>query len=114
MGDRVSISFRCGKEESVPLFSHWGGMGFVRAGIKYAKSLQGRADGKSGTGPLDRLEPRTAMVDFISKYCKGEEVSSNLYLGKDENDGDNSDNGHWCIDLETGMPLQLLDDEADG
>ena len=35
MGDRVSISFKNGSEESVALFSHWGGLDFVKTAEKY-------------------------------------------------------------------------------
>ena len=56
--------------------------------------------------PLDRLEPGTVMVDFI-RWMAGRElagaswqrITSNFYLGKDSEDGDNSDNGHVEIDL---------------
>ena len=53
--------------------------------------------------PLDRLEPGTVMVDFIREYTKDLKiVNSNYYLAKSDEEGDNSDNGHWTIDLETG------------
>ena len=56
--------------------------------------------------PLDRLEPGTVLVDFI-RWMAGHElagadrqrITSNFYLGTDESDGDNSDNGHVFIDL---------------
>lgn len=107
MGDRVSISFaltekypngKTNRSESVVLFNHWGGMGFVAEAKRYAKNLEKEMKGK-GCYPLERLEPNTVMVDFIRHYFGGSTVMSNLYLGKDELDGDNSDNGHHTIEL---------------
>ena len=72
--------------------------------LKYAKKLQERNKEKGQVSPLDRLEPNTVMVDFIRYITKNEkEIDSNLYLGKDSNDGDDSDNGNFCIDLKTGL-----------
>jgi hypothetical protein len=40
------------------------------------------------------------MVDFIREITDGmERVESDLYLGATDNDGDNSDNGHYVIKL---------------
>ena len=40
------------------------------------------------------------MVDFIRYVTKDKKrVESDLYLGKDETEGDNSDNGHHVIKL---------------
>ena len=98
MGNRVSISFRKNDEESVALFCHWGGMEFVEEAREYVLAL--KAERKGSTQPLDRLEPGTVMVDFIREITKGKDrVTSNLYLGKDERGGDNSDNGHHFIAL---------------
>ena len=102
MGDRVSISFKHGTEESPVLFNHWEGMGFVQLAKDYVIDLKKvLATRKSkGTYPLDRLEPGTVMVDFIRHITEDmDRVDSNLYLGKTEADGDNSDNGHFTIDL---------------
>lgn len=99
MGDRASIAFKNGDEVSVVLFSHWGGMGFVKQAIAYAVRLKDSR--KSNTYPLHRCEPATVMVDFIRYLTKDKElVNSDLYLGKDEYEGDNSDNGHHIIDFE--------------
>lgn len=107
MGDRVSISFVNGGEESVALFSHWDGMDFVKQAKKYARELRQRwiDHKKPSVMPLDRMEPHTVMVDFIrwlfhTGYFNTEEfIESNYYFGKDSNDGDNSDNGHHQIQL---------------
>jgi hypothetical protein len=99
MGNRVSISFVNGNEESVALFNHWDGMEFVSIARNYAKELQ-KEVGSKVLDPLDRLEPNTVMVDFIRHITQNmTRVSSNLYLGKDSNDGDDSDNGHHKINL---------------
>lgn len=105
IGDRVSISFVNGKEESVVLFSHWGGTWFVDKAAEYVKQLKDElADANQpvflASGPLGRLEPRTVMVDFIRHITTGmHRVANDLYLGKDETDGDNSNQGHWRINL---------------
>jgi len=105
MGDRVSIQFRKGKHASVTLFSHWGGQALVRRAQAYVRVLheESRRPDFFVAGPLGRLEPATVMVDFIhtitnERFGEGR-VTNDLYLGRDEYDGDNSDNGHWVIDL---------------
>ena len=99
MGDRVSISFVNGNEESVVLFNHWDGMDFVNAAKTYVKNLK-KEVGDNEVDPLDRLEPNTVMVDFIRYITRDmKRVNHNLYLGKDENHGDNGDNGHHKINL---------------
>ena len=126
MGDRVSISFKNGDEESVSLFHHWGGVEFPGMALKWAKDFKKSYGGHSGT-PITRMEPRTIMVQFIvalhnSKefqahdFKGGELVHINelltysLYFGVDSSDGDNSDNGHFTIDLDT---LEMKHQEFD-
>jgi len=99
MGNRVSVSFKNGDRESVALFHHWGGMEFVEEARGYILKLHEEVAGKQ-TEPLDRCDPQTVMVDFISRCAtKGERISRSIYLGKDDCDGDNSDNGHFALDL---------------
>ena len=102
MGDRISIQFKNGEQQSVVLFSHWGGMKFREQAESYARSLAERnlkAEDRGDT-PLQRLEPSTVIVDFIRHITKGmDAIEHDLYLGVDEHDGDNSDNGHFVIDL---------------
>jgi hypothetical protein len=101
MGDRVSISFRKGEQESVVLFSHWGGMTLVAVARGYVRELKTEAQRAGMTWPLFRLEPQTVMVDFIRMLTAGvSRVQSDYYLEKDKEDGDNSDNGHFVIDLD--------------
>ena len=58
MGDRASVSFveynkeKFISDESVTLFSHWGGMDFVRKASEFAKSKK-------------KDEPCFTMVEFI-------------------------------------------------
>ena len=102
MGDRISIQFRNGKRKSVVLFSHCGGLAVKEEAEAYAKSLAAcnqKAEGR-GVTPLQRLQPNTVMVDFIRHMTEGmDAVEQDLYLGVDKDDGDNSDNGHFIIDL---------------
>ena len=109
MGDRISISFKTGSEESVALFSHWGGQEFLSEALEYVSELKRELATNTNQikNPLDRLEPATVMVDFIRhiEIPNQQRVWSDLYLGKDHNDGDNSDNGHNTIDLQTGRVL---------
>jgi hypothetical protein len=102
MGNRISIAFRNGKEESVTLFSHWGGIEFRDKARDYVRDLNVwlKQNKQSVCSPLDRKEPCYVMVDFIRHITKDmDKVESDLYLGKDEMEGDNSDNGHHIIDL---------------
>lgn len=69
MGDRVSISFKNKDEESVALFSHWGGMAFVQKAREYVAVLQAERGKDSLFSPLDRLEPSTIVAGFRAR-CK--------------------------------------------
>ena len=106
MGDRVSIGFRQGTNKSVVLFSHWGGEEFVSFAQDYVNNLIKTTPKETINTPLDRFEPNTVMMDFIRYLvyeefdCGNKPIKSNYHLGKDEHDGDNSDNGHFWIELE--------------
>jgi hypothetical protein len=106
MGDRVSISFDNNGDESVVLFSHWGGKEFADEATKFLKTLRKdivKKDSTLGCGPLGRMEPNTVMVDFIRHVTKKlKRVDGDLYLGSTSTDGDNSDNGHFKLDVKTG------------
>lgn len=105
MGAKVSIQFKNGDDKSVVLFSHRGGTQFLKMAETYVETLRQVAAVKGGMLPLYRLEPGTVMVDFIATLasfeagCKNTPVESNYYLGATEEDGDNSDLGHYVIDL---------------
>lgn len=108
MGDRISIQFKNRDSKSIVLFSHWGGKEFLKIARRYTKELIAEV-GEEESYPLDRLEPKTVIVDFIRYLLEQKEVylskgriASGIYFGKDENDGDNSDNGHFVITLKKG------------
>lgn len=98
MGDRVSISFvERGKnnsveDESVAIFSHWGGMNFVREAERFVKD-QGPCVSRSAR------EPCFMAVYFLEYLFKKFPDRFDPYLGKDPKNGDNSDNGHFWIDI---------------
>ncbi len=125
MGDRVSIQFsNKGMEwgdKSVVLFHHWGGEKFADFAKGWAIDFKMKVlklqEGK-GSDPLSRLEPQNVMIQFIKaladyptedfkyhyykddKYLYSDNyLSYSMYLGIDENDDDNSDNGHHVIEL---------------
>jgi hypothetical protein len=116
MGDRVSIRFTNKDDIDAPvIFCHWGGIEFVKRAIEYSKDLI--EERKGGFDPLDRLEPRTVTCDFlynIERYYpinfgkESHRISHDIYLGKDENDGDNGDNGHFNLDLNDPASLDIL------
>ena len=57
MGDRVSISFKNGSEESVVLFNHWGGRGFPEEAKRYVADLRSwiKKNSEGISKPLTRL-----------------------------------------------------------
>ena len=125
MGDRVSISFKDNDgDESVALFHHWGGTEFPKAAFNWFREF------KKGSDPTTRLASRNIMAQFVQwlgqrghyRECIGFEedkfdkplhsdelLSHSIYFGKDQNDGDNSDNGHYVIDTIKG---EMLDDKG--
>jgi hypothetical protein len=107
MGNTISIQFVNGAEESVVLFSHWDGRDLLEEAQLYVKELKEENKGKSNS-PLEKLEPGTVMVDFIRHLTRfltknEERVESNYYLKASVREGDNVNNGHWRIDLKTGI-----------
>ena len=116
MGDRVSISFKNGNEESVAFFSHWDGRELprkARAYVKHLKQYLEKREMGSGFDPLGRMEPNTVMVDFIREYTKDlPRVESNYYLGKDYSDGDNSNQGHFIIRLDFKDKAEASESES--
>jgi len=109
-------------EESPALFHHWGGTELPQVAFEWFKQI--KADIKTiksiGSDPFTRLEPRNLMVQLIGtlarekwdqyslgltkdkkKLMKHDTwMTHSMYLGKDSNDGDNSDNGHYTIDVD--------------
>jgi hypothetical protein len=106
MGDRISIQFVNNDDKSVVFFDHWAGRSLLEEAQDYLVELNAETPDGRISMPLDRREPSVVMLDFIvwraSKYGFNpplRRVRGSWYLGVDENDGDNSDNGHWCIDV---------------
>ena len=103
MGDRVSISFVDYNDdgtvfdESVALFDHWGGSEFADTASKFITEGKARAD-----------EASYVMVEFIRSL----DPDHSVYLGKDGRDGDNSDNGHFRIDIDGGSIKKYTPSEA--
>ena len=129
MGDRVSISFKDNDgDESVALFHHWGGTEFPKAAFDWFREFKKSL--KSRNNPTTRLESRNIMAQFVqwlgqrghyreivgfeeNKFDKplysDELLSHSIYFGKDQNDGDNSDNGHYVIHTIKG---EMFDDKG--
>lgn len=102
MGARISMQFTDGEEQSPVLFSHWGGETLKDDVDAYMNELTAEIEskGNSSFSPLDRMEVGTVMVDFIRYLTKDmKRVDSDLYLAKDESEGDNSDYGHFTVDV---------------
>jgi len=109
-------------DESPALFHHWGGTELPKVAFEWFKKVKTEAKELGGSDPFTRLEPGNLMVQLIgtlarekwdqyttglTKDKKGVTKHStwmthSMYLGKDEKDGDNSDNGHYTIDVDTG------------
>ena len=112
MGDRISISFVFDSEdESVTLFSHWGGRRVLSLVRHFLMELE-KSCPPDTFDPLQRREPNTVMVDFIGWLATNEKLTplisshDHYYLGKTDEDGDNSDNGHWVVELKTGAIIE--------
>ena len=117
MGERVSIQFqkleRYGnqdpvKEKSVVLFHHWGAEDFPELALDWVRDFREKAKNQAVSrvsDPISRMEPQTLMVQFIGYLANTGykshrydfALSDSLYLGKDENDGDNSNWGNHLI-----------------
>ena len=133
MGDRVSVSFKQKRDtyggptektvitdESPVLFHHWGGTELPKVAFEWFKKVKTEAKKLGGSDPFTRLEPGNLMVQLIGtlarekwdqysiyknkKYAGHDTwMSYSMYLGKDGQDGDNSDNGHYTIDVDDGV-----------
>ena len=106
MGDRISIQFVNNNDKSVVFFDHWAGRSLLQEAQDYLIELNAEVSDGRVSMPLDRREPSVVMLDFIAWRATkhgynppSKRIQGSWYLGVDENDGDNSDNGHWCIDV---------------
>ena len=95
MGNRASVSFKNGDNKSVAVFHHWGGEEFHAQAEAFAKSFRVKYPAGGGD-PFSRREPNVVLVQFIQSLEKDD---YSIYLGKDQNDGDNSDAGHLTVNL---------------
>ena len=122
MGDRISIQFVNNNDKSVVFFDHWAGRGLLQEAQDYLAELNAEIPDSRVSMPLDRREPSVVMLDFIAWRATKhgynpplKRIRGSWYLGVDENDGDNSDNGHWCFDVSkakqevTSMDMTLED-----
>ena len=125
MGDRISIQFVNEGDKSVVFFDHWAGKGLIEEAHDYLIELNAESSDGRISMPLARREPSVVMIDFIAWRASKHgfnpplrRIRGSWYLGVDENDGDNSDNGHWLIDVSqrntdtrvtTNMDLTLED-----
>lgn len=104
MGARASVSFKdTNNNESITIFSHWGGADLALEARLYLAELKQDIQNEkvNPITPLARLDLQTIVIDFIRHLTKNNtRIESNLYLGKDEVDGDNSDFGHTAINLD--------------
>jgi len=106
MGDRISIQFVNNNDKSVVFFDHWAGRRLLQEAQDYLEELNSEIPDGHISMPLDRREASAVMMDFIAwRVTKhgynppSKRIRGSWYLGGDENDGDNSDNGHWRIDV---------------
>jgi hypothetical protein len=99
MGDRISISFKDDSEESVVFFEHWAGLRLKKDVEAFVKEINTKYV-KNQNDPYTRREPSRIMPLFIAWYFKKHNGGDSVYLGATDEDGDNSDNGHYTYDLQ--------------
>ena len=114
-------------DKSVVLFHHWGGEWFPKLAKEWIKNhnlLLANDRQNNASCPISRMDVDNLMMQFIRFLANESEFdsswgvniawesfdthtlpknknyfTSSVYLGKDENDGDNSDNGHHEIEV---------------
>ena len=125
-------------EESIILFHHWGGVKFPKVVFDWFKDYKKKIDKTAKNNvstPITRFDCNNLMVQFVSwlgqcghyreciSFEKDEndkliydkplysdyQISHSLYFGKDTDDGDNSDNGHYTIFTKK---CELIDDRG--
>jgi hypothetical protein len=101
MGDRISISFKDDQEESIVFFEHHAGLRLKKDVEQFISELDKKYE-KSENTPYTRREASAIMPVFIGWYFSKYGIDYSVYLGKTQNDGDNSDNGHFVFDLVIG------------
>jgi len=93
MGDRGSINIICKKTKdvSVTLFRHW--QGNAASMIKLCEKTKKEFIANRINQPFNQVAEIIARATKIAV----EQDGYSAYLGKDEKDGDNSDNGHFTL-----------------
>lgn len=98
MGDRGSITVvgeQCKHGEQPTLFRHWGGS--PKAMLDLVDRLQESLPDKGNATPYTRRDPDAVMALLVRLAVDHDGYSA--YLGLTPDDGDNSDNGHYVLDL---------------
>jgi len=98
MGNRGSITI---KGEKLPiLFCHW--CGDKKQLQKLANTVLKRmvSEDPRVSTPYSRKDPPFVMAALIAEAVN--QLDDSAYVGLTPMDGDNSDNGHFVLDLKTG------------
>lgn len=95
MGNRSSIEVFCPetKEVSVVLFRRWGGD--TESMVRLCKRTKKNFVKNRALPPFNQVEEIIAWLTYESV----EELGTSAYLGKNEYDGVNSDNGHFVLEV---------------
>ena len=98
MGNRGSIQVICPERpewgrKSVVLFRHW--RGDEKNMLELCKRTKKVFTETRGAPPYNQVNEIIALMTALSF----EEIGTSTYLGKDENDGDNSNNGHFILEV---------------
>lgn len=104
MGDRISISFKNGNRESVWIYSHWGGQGFLDVAKEFMDGLIEKQDQEENPHiitPLDRCEVEYIVPAFVMFIAAKHPEERDIHIC-DAGDGDDSDNGHFTCNVRTG------------
>ncbi len=115
MGNRISISFykkhrymNGDDYESAAFFSHWRGKQLledVKAFSKWYEKIRESRLESEYSDPFMRKDPDFVIMLFSwwvveKRLGEGFIVDGDYYIGKNDKDGDNSDNGHYIIDVD--------------
>lgn len=98
MGDRGSITVVNSLILEGPqpvLFRHWGGN--EASMEKLVKRLRETLPEETHIDPYTRREPSSCMALLVKLAVETDGYSA--YVGRSREDGDNSDNGHFVLDL---------------
>lgn len=103
MGNRISISFvnhTLEDQESVTICSHWAGLTLVRLAEAFVESLEP----SRVLTPFTRREPSALIAPFLNML--EESFASTVEVVPTPKDCDDSDNGHWDIDVFTASAVR--------